>query len=557
MITNACVSAVRVLTEKANRSGLLLEPFAGNTPLADLMAASYNTEMDNPSCINDTPAEDLLYRFADLTGGVDAAGGNRHEDALSTASDIIASAVRFDLQLAKNTVNPIIAEVADTAFNDVKARQNTIGTVLAVVPDRYDSIWSSGVLTDMVSAYKDIPNSSLDEMFTVHPMLPEGTVLELMKTGSTKFDNEVAKFVEEVGVAFVMDTYTRYLVSSRHNEGYTRPDMERELNLDVLGRKRLVILHLIARKLMQEPLEDTNMSLGDYEAMMAVLVSQTGRLINRCFDRRARTEKHKLLIVSYPAPNSEFKTLQPEDAQITVNYDVYVTWLEAGGSPELLYGACVSDREMNYDVLLEKGEEYCRTWANRAALVRSAQHNEIYNNTIAALRNAMSKAIATLDAETTSQGGKEQLQARLTEALGKLTTRCVHDIYECSRSLVCSVIFPDTNAYAILTRTDVIAKANPDLNIREASLLATIEIVTEWTCKMISWSRVTGGEENKTHYLTTGLTLANTCQLIVNVLSKIVGEEVASHIHGEEMYGSALCATVATKIQAVFAHLIN
>lgn len=557
MITNACVSAVRVLTEKAYRSGLLLEPFAGNTPLSDLMAASYNTEMDNPTTIKECVPEDLLYRYADLTGGVDANGRNRHEDALSTSSEIIANAVRFDLQLAKNTVNPIIAEVADAAYADVKARQNTIGTVLAVVPDKYDTIWSSGLLTDMVAAYKDIPNASLDEAFNVHPMLPQSTVLDLLKTGSTKFDNDISKFVEEIGVEFVMQTYTRYLVSSKQNEAYERPDMTRELNLEVVGRKRLIILHLLSRKLMQEPLEETNMALSDYEAMMAVLVSQTGRLINRCFEKRARAEKHKLLIVSYPAPNSEFKTLQPEEAQITVNYDVYVNWLEAGGSPEILYGACVSDRELNYDVLLEKGEDYSRNWANRAALVRSAQQNEIYNNTIAALRNAMSKAITTLDIDTANKAGAEELQMRLTACLGKLTTKCIHDIYECARSLVCNVIFPDTNAYAILTRTDAIAKASPDLNIREASLLATIEIVTEWTCKLISWSRVPTDTENKANYLTTGLTLANTCELIVNVLSKIVGEEVASHVHGEEMYGSALCATVATKMQSIYAHLVS
>lgn len=47
-----------------------------------------------------------------------------------------------------------------------------------------------------------------------------------------------------------------------------------------------------------------------------------------------------------------------------------------------------------------------------------------------------------------------------------------------------------------------------------------------------------------------GLVLANAVELVVGVITKIAGDEIANQLEGENIYGSALVETVAVKLQS-------
>jgi hypothetical protein len=55
----------------------------------------------------------------------------------------------------------------------------------------------------------------------------------------------------------------------------------------------------------------------------------------------------------------------------------------------------------------------------------------------------------------------------------------------------------------------------------------------------------------------TGLVLANAVELIAGVIGEIAGEEISTHLSGEEIFGSVLSDTIAVKLQStLIPHLV-
>ena len=451
--------------------------------------------MGSEMCIRDSvyveqaSAADIVYRLAEVSGTVGMDKRCLHDDALAKAASVISKAVQYDLHLAKNVVNPLIRSVLDSVHEELRQRTASMATVLSIVPDKYESIWTNALLTDLVAPYSDVAAFDIKAGANIHPMLPVEAILGLLKTGSTRLDSDIDKFVKEIGVEFVVETYKQFYALTMQEGDTTAMEALSQLDTGLIGRKRAVLVHLMARRLSAAPLEGINMNLSSYELMMAEVINHTGRIINRVFEVRARSNRYKTLVQRWPAPNAEYMVRSPELGQLVVNYDIYEEWLKAGGTPEILFGAAVSDRCEQYDQLLAKGEDYAVIWANRASMVKSAQRSNVFNDTISAMKIAISKEIAGLDEVGLSGRSAEALQHRLTHCLGQVTIDCITDLYECVRSVVCDVLYPSTNAKTVLTRIDSVAKANPDLTIREAGLLAVIDIVTEWVAKLISVTR--------------------------------------------------------------------
>ncbi len=76
------------------------------------------------------------------------------------------------------------------------------------------------------------------------------------------------------------------------------------------------------------------------------------------------------------------------------------------------------------------------------------------------------------------------LHRRLADQAKDLRGRFYEDLYGTIRKLVCNAIFPHTNALQILEAIDAVCHENPKIEVREAALLATIEIVATWVAKL-------------------------------------------------------------------------
>lgn len=481
MLKNASLSAIFGLAKKLADSKVFLEPHAG-TPLAAAVTACYTPTIDIQRTFEGDPTE-IAYQIASdsRTPGLDDIPP--HDKAMGEIVRVLGASVQNSLHLARNVVKPIIAAVVQDVDAAVKASTVKMASVMSVHADVYEDIWGSGVLESMVDKYRDAPVMSDAVIPNALPLLTNDQMLGLLKTGSARFDKEVMDWVADIGPEFVFDTYANYFAVRA--EGYEpQPDpgiqFQYLTGTTPLERRRTLIIHLMARRLLQETPAGVDMAAGDYRDLLTSVLEQSGRGINRVLDVRERDRKQRRLVTNWPLENAEYQTANPEMAIVSVNNDVYDAWLKEGGCPEILFGAAITDHESSYTALLEKGEDYMRAWMRRSATIRSGQKSDTFNITLGALRDAVTKQINTLSDDLVLNQTRAPMHEKLREELSELTARQCEDVWCCAKHVVCTTMFGHTDARKILDAVDAIGTDNPDMDPREVALLATIDILTRW-----------------------------------------------------------------------------
>ena len=433
-------------------------------------------------------SEDFLYRVCDDLNKPTENNSDMHCDYVKPVIDRMAELLRFNHNLARNVVTPIVKTIYDKVTDLQKQRIAKFANVLSVVPSHYEKIWSSISLNDMVEKYKTSPIYDEAKFPNVHPILSAERLLEIMKTGVGRFDKEIEDFVKEVGDATVEDVYRCYFAVN-YNSGKPsdyQPRVNWITNPGNNQRREVLIAFLLANGLRKKVLEDIDMPLADYEALMAMVIEQTGRGIGRVFEQREIQRRQKRLVLRWPSKGSEYQVSRGTEATIEVNEDIYDEWLKSGGKVEMLFGSFITDQRETPDSILEKGLEYERAWARRAAMIQSAQRADAFNFTLIALRDATTEQINCLSEDFLMGGVRAPIHTGLASYLEKnVTADCLDDLYSCIRNLVCDVIFPLSDAKFLLSTIAKISKESPDLDINEVALLASVELVAKSLASMI------------------------------------------------------------------------
>lgn len=485
MITNAAINSTMLVANNVHASKYTMVPYTG-TPLWDLTNNSYSLFMDNEAYINETKAEDIVSEIGKLSNTTGTDGICSHQVCLDKAVNVISNAVRMDMQRAKNVVKPIILSVLENVDEQMKDREVKLAAVLAIVPDKFEGIWSSSLLADLIEPFNEVSARSIDKSPAVHPMLSEEQILELLKSGSTRFDKEIYDWVNEIGRDFVIQTYYQYFLSPTIGSTTdTGLSVDALMDLNPTSRKKALLVHLMSSRLQKDPPEGINMDIGEYELMMSVVYSQTGRIINRIIEARNIAIRNKRMVIRWPVKNSEYMEAANDNTNIIVNEDVYDGWLEAGGTPEALLGAAVSDKEDDYNILLEKIAEYEKIWSNRRLLVAAQHESQRFTYLVRAINYGVSKEIADLSEDEVPLEARTVMHKALADRLSKTDTTDIAN-YACYvQDLVCDIMFADTNSKRILRQIDFVQKSNPSYTVKEAAAVTILDLIVEWVSTLI------------------------------------------------------------------------
>lgn len=476
MILENTIWAVLPLVDKLKKSGLTLVPY-GETPLTALMQACYMPQAGtaNTRTLDSSGLEgESNYRLL-IEGSAFRSpdGVVQHDVAMDELRPVIARVVAQNLDVARNQVNPLIKQVLADVQGRVAEAQKKAVQRLAIVPDFFAPIWDSPVVDGMVARYTETAINSLKFNLVIPFPLD---VFEATRSGATRFDNEVKAFIESLPPEMVRAAWEKAFGSA---EGaYTSS----ELLSPYRNRDELLLIHLFARRMLQQTPDGVNMDLTQFRDYMAGIVEQSGRAVARVLEKRSVDLQRKNLIVSYPS--LPYDMLTPgEDSVIVVNGPIYNQWLEAGGKPEALMGSYLTDKLRSYDALLENTPKLTQVWAREERVLGVKVRSDAYSQSIFALRSGLTQAINDLPDDQLVVS-KSVMHERLREALGMVTAKKLEDLYSLIRVLVCRVIYPHTDALQILVTMDELAEANPLLDIREVALLATIDVVADWMCKL-------------------------------------------------------------------------
>jgi hypothetical protein len=478
MIHENTVSIAYPLAQTLRERGLQVTPLP-QTPLASLVAAGVYPE-PTKGYEGDLTIGGLIVRGSLLK---DQFGVCQHDLVMDEVSDVIAESVKNNLSLAKDVVNPIVKKVLADVEEREKALAITTPTQIEILPVNYQPIWNSPVLTEMVARYQEIEPKAVQLTLSVPYDTSRAALLELAKTGASRFDQEISELFDSVSDEELKQVYT-LVFSSGPGEKQARllSDVVNVSDITNLHNRQAVpiLIHLWARKLLQEPPEGVADGIGAYRSYLADIVSQSGRAITAALRRRENAAQSKQLVGAWPAGLDQLG-LKP--ITIYVNGDVYTNWLEAGGEPDAILGSFITNQERGYTALLEGKDGYARDWARQYRILSTTQRQDRINTTINSLRQAMAGVINTLESDALIVP-RETLHRQLEVVLGKLSGHFYNDLYVCVRKVVCETLFPHTLSLKILSAIDRVAEEYPNIEVREAALLATIEVVSLWIAKL-------------------------------------------------------------------------
>ena len=474
MLNDSSVGAAYALAERVTARGERLGVIDG-TPLASLLNACF---VDVPRGEGDT---ELQAPYVLNSRRVDERGVCEHDLVMEEAATVIAETITKNLDWARDVVVPTIDEVLAGVDKYVADRIGGLNDAVRVEPQFWPRIWDNPMLAEMVAPYADRVAS---EFLPSRPVFPRAETTEdsvkVMLTGIGSVDGDVEALASELNSGSSNDL-TRYIYNKVFS---TEQGAENEalVSNSIGNANTRLVEFLMARNLYMSMPE----GMGDessYRVQMGEVMATLGRIVQRAIVDRGVFEKSKRLNPIYPTGPS---TDPNHPSIIYVDGDVYTKYfLEEGGSPEVLLGAMVTDREIKIESLLSQAERYTKAWANEQRMVAM----RVENNKLDVVRNAF--AVVLRDTAGKIPEELEPLDVevqckRIDEAVATLAGRDMDNLYLTARHLVCTLFFPHTMAYKLLLAFDDARRISPDLEPRDCALLAAIDLLVEWIAPQIT-----------------------------------------------------------------------
>lgn len=504
MIRSKSVECGFALADEFADEGLTIVPVA-NTPLAYL----YNATNDLACCYqepgaapdaagivdNALDAAQLVQHLAHRMEVNSTNAYKLHDQEMDKFIEAVRVAVSRHLDIAKNTVTPLVLELAEKTMesfnNDVAANPIDDFNIVNIEPCpllALDAFINSLVnynnrIPAIPKAYlrikqdKDLSEAAVrDIVLDTYPDLKA----ELIDW----FDQiDLGGNIHEVRLCYSLGGFM--CMSSQNIADTIAPnsyDIDR-CGDDVTILSKLIILYIVAVYLFDRPEYGDGYSLSAYKEAVAQIRDYAAMRICQYMKRVEMLNRSKTIILSTIASQNT----------IRVNGPVYRMWLQEGGSPEVLYSIMLSNAGMvtmdtinqSKAVLLERWKKFntLREVAfKNASLQRFKDHlaytfihqlNDVSDIELAYFNNDKRKLMS-------------EVMKRFEEGLTHVKMHSMENIYKTARKLVCRARFYYTSSDKILAAIEEYTNANPDIDSQEAALMATIEYVADFVAEQLT-----------------------------------------------------------------------
>lgn len=471
MISENTVSVTMGLATKYADKSIELTPL-DQTPLHSLcrLSCNMNVKVDGAPLDTSTSIGDISKNSQETS----VFGYSLHDAECNEIASVLEKTINFNMDLSKNVVNPIWKSVVEKMSDLLNIRDDVSASRLGVKMDIVEPIFKSSYLASLIEKYDGTPIES--HKLSLKVPAPDN-IFELIRTGSSSFDKEINEFI----------SVEPDLINRVYNDVFANggdADINNLLNPYTCDRRYILLTHLIARGLIDNPPDGVNTPLNNYNLYMTLMVSQTGRMLCRVIKNLEDDFKEKRLVLSYPLKDK----LGINDQFIRVNSEVYTRWLDEGGSPEILFGAFTTDGEKAYGELLNKRDYYLTSWQRQERIIAESTNATRLNNASLSLSRVMRDEIKSL-----KDDDKIVPDLNYIALLDKNIANLPHNWYKDSasllkwtRTIVCDTLFPHTDAKIILEKLDCLTQQYPDLDTRECAYLAFVDYCSLWVGKLIT-----------------------------------------------------------------------
>lgn len=450
-------------------------------------------QLSSPVNISAAPGPDnesFLFMAADMVSSNTCCESSGYPAASSTLVDQIAPLVTAHISHARNVVVPLVTSLAEAYLTYLEsAKLKDPSSMFEICKVKLPSILTDESFLSDLGYSRDV-SKGLPATYLRLDSKTHEDIIDLCMTGTSRFDEQIKTWLMSKEPGWLEQVWhgvfgkNEYLPSdtmvvsynSLENHSYTPQDCA-ELCLAV---------YLISRKLQVNVPEGVEMSLSKFDTLITTIKDFAAGNLSNHLRKVAQANTTNSLIVQY----------NEATYRLYVNDDLYGGWLDKGGSPEILLGmVCTGNVVKTIPEIDQKAEQFKKAWDNFVALHQAKEVNNRHTYARKALISLFNDQLAVAIPEEKDIRQKESnfCDSRIKKAyecINALTVGELDDAYAVCLRLVAGIRFNYTSAYYILKDIDAVCKANPNIDVREAANLATINYIGDYLADQIAIKRL-------------------------------------------------------------------
>lgn len=495
MLNSNTLEAIAPFVEHNSGSRLTAIPGSALSTLTQSIIEKYQVLA---SVKHDEPVEYSIDDIVQtLSAGCSEAEGVEHtgRDVLNDTVRLVTKTMRNNIYLTRSVVLPMIDEYAERLSQVVNDKCSKSVLALNIVEDTKLTIITSPQLKAIVSDQKQRTNYrgiSLPRYHSQDLSIPE--LSALIATGNTTFDKLIADWVK----VNTLETQLKGIYTSLFvgNDTASTPAGEDSFinHVNIATFDTALLALLMCWGLVKNTQEGLNISLNDYTVKMQIFAAACCGVINQAISRYERNAKNKTLVVQYPASNRQFCYDELDKNHIVVNSETYAKFLELGGSPEMIFGSYLTDRQNRMGTILENSTQYVKEYNTQIARGKLTA----LNNTLTIVQSELRDIAFDIAKRVTEKQngdpesdisysisftGNEHMK-KASDFINALNVRHLDDFYATVRSFVCSCFFEGSMALDLLNRIDALDPEG-EKDINELALISTVDLVVDWFVNQI------------------------------------------------------------------------
>lgn len=470
MLVEKSFEQAQSLVEILDSKGICVSAVA-NTPLAALVSAS-----NAISSVCETATGDFgIPNAAVLASGTE---NETHNKLFDETISFVSKAVLTHVSNAKNIVAPVVMSVANKIIARCQDELVNVKTY-AVIPVFLPAPMLNEGFKDSIEKAQGGVYADPERFLKLKMGFSAEEVLALMLTGSSEYDEKIKEWFQSKGNSFFEKVWTGLFQdpeSSTVKESFSMIKLFEDKND---GLDTALAVYLLARNLFENIPENTGLTLVEYRRIVAEYKDAAAIRISRGYAAYLAQEQAGILVVDHDEVTREIK----------VNGATYTNYINDAGKNEVILGAVVtgpSTIPYNVNVVKQDQQQYLDAWDRFVAFENAERRNraivQFKNICISSFLNDLSTNLSTFEQEfcTNNPGHIGRCSEILPELVETITTEDIADPYSVALKLVCKARFYYTDAEKILSTINLVSKENPNIDVREAALIATTEYLIDY-----------------------------------------------------------------------------
>jgi hypothetical protein len=436
-------------------------------PIAESpLALATKTTLTEFQVINDVnldgrcaTANGISEMLKEATNLPDGFGYYIHDQAISELVKTIAPTVQKNFYLAKNAVIPATNK-AMLAYQTKDTELQKAGiTDYSIEAMKLAPVWSNASFQDMVSRYADVTPQPVYLRALGLDITPDN-VMGLISTGIASFDADNIRSFDPGYVSNVLNRVFGKAVDET---------IDTVISVEYAKMNQAVFVFLAAKNYIDNVPEGLNIDLADYRLYMTTIMAQAGRKICAMFRRIEDNRRRKNFVITV------------DGTRLIVEEQTWFEFCNNGGDPEVLFGSLLSEKNFDFNHLIQNKDRYHQTYETYL----NSQRHKFEGMRYDALRTVLYTSIWDAAMDLWSAENKAIVASQLQSKINALQVSDFTNIYVTIRNLICEVTYPGTDICRILDLYDTCAPQVTSNNPREIAALTLIYYVTDWLTEQV------------------------------------------------------------------------